>query len=39
MLQADLSYELDDLDKDVERSVPGHHTPGAFGKKCWDDAE
>lgn len=33
-IQAYLSYELDDLDKDVEGSVPGHHTPGAFGEKC-----
>lgn len=33
-LRAYLSDELDDLDKDVEGSVPGHHTPGAFGEKC-----
>ena len=39
MLQAYLSYELDDLDKDVEGCVPWHHTPGAFGEKCWNDAE
>lgn len=33
-VQAYLSYELDDLDKDVKGSVPRHHTPGAFGEKC-----
>lgn len=29
-----LSYELDDLDKDVERRVSGDHTAGAFWEKC-----
>lgn len=37
--QTYLSYELDDLDKDVEGRIPGHHTSGAFGEKCWNNAE
>lgn len=38
-LVAYLSYELDDLDKDVERRIPRDHTAGAFGEKCWNYAE
>ena len=34
MLKAHLSYELDDLDEDVERRVPWHDTAGTFGEKC-----
>lgn len=33
-IQPDLGYELDDLDKNVEGRVPGHHTARAFGEKC-----
>lgn len=39
MILPDLGYELDDLDKNVEGRIPGHHTAGAFGEKCWHDTE
>lgn len=29
-----LSYELDDLNKDVEGRVSGNNAPRAFGEKC-----
>lgn len=34
MTQVYLSDELNDLDKDVEGGVPGHHTAGTFWEKC-----
>lgn len=33
-----LSNELDDLDKDVKWSVPGHHSLGTLGEQTVDDA-
>lgn len=34
-----LSYELDDLDEDVERGVPGDHATGALGEQSRHDAQ
>lgn len=34
-----LSYELDDLDEDVERGVPGDHAAGALGEQSRHDAQ
>lgn len=34
-----LSYELDDLNKDVEGRVSGNNTPRAFGEQRGNDIE